>query len=106
MPLDPQLIELMIDTVTIEPKTGIDKFNNIQYGDAVTVQCQIERMNKRVLDRTGRELISTVGIILATPELSVGAEDRVTLPDGSQPAIMEVLAVKDEVGPYYLELRT
>lgn len=104
-PLDPELIELMLDEVTIEPKTGVDKFNNFSYGPAVIVDCQITRVNRRALDRAGRELISTVQVILADPTLAVTADDRLTLPDGSRPAIIEVLSAKDDEGDYYLELR-
>jgi hypothetical protein len=42
---------------------------------------------------------------LADPTLAVTTDDRLTLPDGTQPAIIEVLGAKDDVGDYYLELR-
>jgi hypothetical protein len=95
----------MLDAVTLEPKTGVDKFNNFIYGDPVAVRCQIVRVNKRALSRAGRELISTVQVILADPTLVVTTDDRLTLPDGTQPAIIEVLGAKDDVEDYYLELR-
>jgi hypothetical protein len=105
-PLEADLIALMLDEVVIEPQAGIDKFNNFTYGSPVTVACQIVRVNKRALTRSGRELISTVQIILADPTVTVTADARLTLPDGTHPAIIEVLGASDEVGPYYLELRT
>jgi hypothetical protein len=95
----------MLDEVTLEPKTGIDKFNNFTYGTPVTVHCQVTRVNRRVLDREGRELVSTVQVILADPTLAVTVDDRLTLADGTHPAIIEVLSAKDDVGDYYLELR-
>jgi hypothetical protein len=42
---------------------------------------------------------------LADPALAVSTDDRLTLPDGSKPAIIEVLSSKDDEGDYYLELR-
>lgn len=105
-PLDQALIDMMIDEITLEPCTSKDKFNDLTFGTPVTnIKCQIYRMNKRALDRAGREVTSTVQVILSTPELPVSADDRLTLPDGTHPPIIEVLAAKDEVGPYYLEIR-
>lgn len=113
-PLDQVLIDMMIDEITLEPCTGKDKFNNLTFGPSVKVQCQIVRANiasrtaaagQRALAREGRETMSTVQVILATPEMTVTDNDRITLPDGTQPAIIEVLAANDEVGPYYLEIR-
>lgn len=109
-PLEQDLIDLMLDEVTIAPKTGIDAYNNFTFGPAVTVQCQITRANRRALDRSGREVTSRVQVILATPELHVGVDDRLTLPGTGpitdrQPPIIEVLAASDQFGPYFLEVR-
>lgn len=104
-PLPPELVAMMLDEVTLEHATDTDKFNNFVFADPVTAKCQIVRVNRRALDRSGRELISTVQIILADPTLEVSADDKLTLPDGATPAIIEVLSTKDEVGPYYLEVR-
>lgn len=105
MPLDPNLVDLMVEEVVLEPATGLDKFNNFIYGDPVTVRCKIVRMNVRALERDGRELTSTVQVFLADPDMTVTANDRMTLPDGSRPAIVDVRSAYDESGPYYLEIR-
>lgn len=107
-PLEQDLIDLMLDEITLEPKTGVDKFNNFTYGPPMgeggVVKCQLVRMNRRVLSIEGREVISTVQCILADPTLSVSTNDRLTLPDGTRPAIIRVNEVKDDVGPYFLEV--
>ena len=106
MPLPTELTMHMVDEVILEPAGALNRFNNFTFGAPVTVKCYIIRENKRALDRTGRETISTVQVILATPELLVTDNDRLTLPDGSQPAIIGVLGAKDDLGqPYYLEIR-
>lgn len=106
-PLAEELVDLMNDTVVLEPVSGPpDKFNNFTFGPAVEVDCYLVRSNKRALNRSGRELISTVQAILADPDLTVTADDRLTLPDGSQPAIIEVHSASDEEGnAYWLEVR-
>lgn len=105
--LPDELSSLMTETVTLEPAIQPpDKFNKFAFGPAVDVNAYIVRANKRALDRSGRELISTVQAFLADPELAVSADDRLTLPDGSRPAIIQVLGAKDEEGSdYWLEIR-
>lgn len=106
MPLEQSLIDLMLDEVTLEPALGTTKFNDLVFDTPLTgVQCQIVKMNRRVLNKEGREVISTVQVILADPTIEIDTNARLTLPDGSQPAIIELLAASDDTGPYYLEIR-
>lgn len=107
MALPDELVTLMHDEVILEPVIGLpDRNNNFTYGAAVTVGCYLVRENKRALDRRGRELISTVQAFLADPDLVVTVDDRLTLPDGTKPAIIQVLSAKDEDGnDYWLEIR-
>lgn len=105
MPLETDLLDLMQETITLEPKLGVDRWNTIQYGPPVQVKCYITHYNRRVLDSAGRENVSTVQAILAQPELTVTTEDRFTLPDGSVRAIHEVVSGWDDTGPYHLEIR-
>jgi hypothetical protein len=105
-PLETELTDLMLDEVTIEHATGKDRYNNFFYEAPVTVRCQIVRQSRRVLDRGGRETISTAQLILANPLLVVSEDDRVTIPGiVGNPAILSIQAAKDDTGPYYLELR-
>lgn len=106
MSLPTSLVEMMNQEVVIKPSTGLDDYNNGTFGDPVTAKCYISRQNKRTLDRTGREVVSGVQVILAQPELTVNVDDQLTLPDGSQPPIIGIVAAPDENGdPYYLEIR-
>lgn len=106
MALDAQLVSMMHEEVILTPVTGKDRFNNFLYGTPVPVRCYIDRENKRALDIQGRETTSTVQVILADPSLEVTVDSKIVLPDGSAPAIIEVLGAKDEFGePYYLEVR-
>lgn len=105
MPLEQELIDLMLDTIVLERATTKDKFAKFNYEVAAHPRCQIVRMNKRALTEAGRETTSTLQCILADPTLDVTVNDRLTLSDGSTPAIIEIDAVKDDEGPYYLEIR-
>lgn len=112
MPLDPQLIAVMLDVLVLEAVTkdssGVpikDKFNKMTWAAPVSVRCQIVRMNRISRNRAGLEVTSTLQAILADPTVVVDESDRITLSDGSHPAIIEILSLKDDVGPYYLEIR-
>lgn len=105
MPLEFDLLELMTDEIILEPAVGPDKFNSYQYGPPRTVKCYIARQNRRVLNREGREVISTVQCFLAEPALVVTVNDKLTLPGGSVQPIHEVLGGRDDEGPYWLEVR-
>lgn len=104
-PIEQALLDLMLDEITIEQRTGVTSYNDFTFGTPITgVRCQIVRSNKRTLDSTGREVTSEVQIILGRPDIHVTLEDRITLPDGSQPAIINIQAAKDDVGDYYEEI--
>lgn len=106
MPLEPELIALMHHEVTLEAAGSLNKYGQIDsYGAPVTVKCYLKRMSVQAVDRRGAIVLSEVQAILADPTLVVNLDDRLTLPDGSQPNIIQILAADDDVGPYYLEVR-
>lgn len=112
MPLDPGLVALMSDTLVLEPvvkdSNGVavkDKFGKYTFGPPQPLLCYIARENKAVRNRAGTELTSTLQAFLAVPETVVSTDDRITLPDGSHPAILEVRGGKNEIGEdYWLEI--
>lgn len=103
-PLDQALIDLMLDEITLEHKTGVTDDNDFTYGQPQTLRCQVVRSAKRALDRAGREVTSRVQVILADPTVRVELDDRITLPNGDKPPIVQVNAASDETGPYYEEI--
>lgn len=103
--LEQELIDVMLDVIVLEPATGKNRFNDLTFGPPVAARCQMVRMNKRTVDIAGREVTSTLQAILADPTLVVSPDDHITLSDGSHPAIIAILAAKDDEGPYYLEIR-
>jgi hypothetical protein len=69
----------------------------------VVVRCRIAGRQRKITDYTGVERVSTAQVILApTPLVSV--RDRVTLPvrfSPTQPPILRVSSVTDELGPHH-----
>jgi hypothetical protein len=112
MPLEQELIDMMLDVLVLESvvkdSAGVpikDKFGKLTWTEPLPVRCQYARMNKISQTRDGVEVTSTFQAILADPTIVINDSDRVTLSDGSHPAIIQVLALKDDQGPYYLEIR-
>lgn len=103
-PLEADLIELMLDEVTLEPWMGSDGFADPVYGLGRTVQCRIQFSTRRIIAADGREVVSSVQITTATPNVRLTTKDRLTLPDGASPAILRVAEAKDDTGPYYQEI--
>ena len=112
MAVDPQLLALMKDTVLIAPYTGQNEHGEATYGADVAYQCRITTHIMRVVVRTSSTTVagafeqvalSSAKIIIGSAP-TVGARDRVTLPSGAQPRILEVFGHPDENGPYYTEV--
>jgi len=104
--IDYDLRLLMPDTVALElPVDARNVYGVITYGAAVDHQCRIEQTTSMVRDQDGRERVSGTQIFLAS-QIRIPPTTRVTLPDGSHPAIMSIESVQDENGAYFTKLNT
>lgn len=97
MAVEAALADLMTQTVHIAPYASVNTYAEKSYGADVEYQCRIVRKPKLVRDEQGREVVSNATIWLATAP-GIGTNDRVTLPDGSQPQILYVARFPDENG--------
>ncbi|MBW2561268.1 MAG: hypothetical protein JRE40_10505 [Deltaproteobacteria bacterium] len=97
MPLEQGFLEWFNQTVTIEPFTGVNVNGEPQYGAAVQYSAFVQRRTRLVRDRAGQEVVSTAQVYL-DGSVDVGIQDRITLPDGSQPVILSIEVLPDETG--------
>jgi hypothetical protein len=112
MPIDPALRALMIETVTIEPMIGQNGHGEEVFGPPVVYEqeCRVQYEKRTVTVQAtvagqgfGRTLIMGARVYIASaPE--VGLRDRLTLPDGTQPKILEAHRHSDESGPHHTEI--
>lgn len=98
-------LEMMIDTITLEPQTAIDGYSKPTYGQAVEKRARVEYRTRLVRTVEGVEAVSTATTILFDV-LAVDPTSRITLPDGSQPKILAVNNYKDTSGIYNVEIMT
>lgn len=104
MALDADLAALMVDSVGLELYQSRDLFGAATYGTLASFSCRIESTNQKVFTAAGNgevvERVASTRIYLAEAPV-VGVNDRITLPDGSQPRILAVEANGDERGAHH-----
>lgn len=108
MAFDLELLDLMAETITIEPVASRDDFNKPTYGAAVSYRCHISESSEQVVTVDGRQFVNAT-VIWAAPHAvsgfpSVSPDCRVTLPDGSQPPIRSFAIVHDEEGANHMKI--
>ena len=96
MTFDSALLELMEDTVTIEPFAGETSGRVKSFGSPVTYQALIDMDKERVISPNGKEIASSIKVLI--PErLNIDQRSRITLPTGftpNQPPIIAVRSIK------------
>jgi len=97
---DPELLDMMPDTVTYEPFSSFsDSAGDKSYGAAQTIRARIEQYAKLIRDRQGREVTSQTRIYLPPTDVAGAAftptvNDRFTLPSGYVPQQPQVIDVE------------
>ena len=117
MVLDPQFLDWMFSTITVENCTGLstDGYASRAYAAPFTWKARIEQIGKLVKSKEGREIQSDATIFGPPYDtngntISVGPNDRITLPAGylisgsSQPAIIDTSWHDDDTGRMYIQL--
>jgi hypothetical protein len=92
--MDAALLTLLNQHVTIEPVASLDGYGQQGFGTGVVVDCLIVQKNNVVRDAQGVEVVSSTQLWL-DGTVSVTAQDRLTLPDGSHPVILAVQSMPD-----------
>lgn len=84
MSFDSTLLELMTDTVTIEPFSSMSGSQAHSYGAPVSYQAQVLPCTERIINQAGREVTSTASVIIPG-RIAVDHRSRITLPAGFSP---------------------
>jgi len=113
MTLDPQFLDWMFNTVTVENVTSLstDGYGTRKFATGFSWQCRIEQKSQLVTSREGKE-VRCLAALYGPPydastgqtAIVIGDTARITLPAGvmvagsSQPAIMNVEEHRDDTG--------
>lgn len=76
-------------SVTFETPGAYDDYGNPSTGTSTAYNAILIQRSKLVQDRQGRQVVSSCQILL-NGAVSVNPESRITLPDGTQPRIINV----------------
>lgn len=94
--------DLMRQTAALYPFEGQNEYGEAQYGNPVSIPCRIEYRPRRVLGAAMTETVATMTLYL-DKEPRVGMRDKLVLPDGTVPIIVQIERHPDENGIEYYQ---
>lgn len=109
MPVDPDLLELYVDTVQIAPYQSTDFDNVDTFGANVPYRAKIDAKTEEVLRRSGDVAVSTHSVAL-DDVYSIDERDRITMPATprfriANPEIKAVWGWSDEMGDHHTTVK-
>lgn len=96
--MEPALLAMLVDDVVQTPYLGQDQYGKPVYGAAFTRPARIEFATTVVSNTQGQERTSTT-LLFLNGDLPITSRDKLTLPDGSAPAIQEIQAPRHPFRP-------
>lgn len=88
---------LLNQTVQLAPRVDATKGGRAVYGPAVTYRARVEYKSKMIRGKDGVDRASTARVFL-DGSAPVDRTDQITLPDGTQPEIIEVEGMPGRYG--------
>jgi hypothetical protein len=89
--MEPPLLAMLVDDIVQTPYVGHDAYGAPQYGPPFTRPARVEYSTTVVTNAQGQERTSTTLLIL-NGDVPITLRDKLTLPDGTAPAIQEIQA--------------
>ncbi len=99
---DPQFLEMMQDTVTVEAFLGQNANGEDTWATTTpkTSRAFIDKRPRMIRTLAGDERVASATVYLYKP-IMTSPQDRITLPDGKQPPILSLAESKDEKKSIY-----
>jgi hypothetical protein len=98
------LVALMNQVLTIESHSGVDNYGVPSYGAPADIVARLTQKQRLVEQIDGTRAVSR-SQAWCPPDVAITENDRVTLPDGTQPRLLSVSLLSDEEGnPSHYEL--
>lgn len=92
-------------SITVERWTGQDAYGVPTYAAPVTVMAQVAGVAQLVRSADGAERASNTTLIVPG-DTTIDAQDRLTLPDGTHPAIIAITTAPDQAGALVKQIYT
>lgn len=103
--LEPDFVQMLSDHLTWERCTGVDQYDERLFAVPVVIRCRIDNDLRNYLTTSDQQAVSST-VIHLDGAYGIGVRDRITLPNGDQPPILNVNLYSDDKGPLYEELST
>lgn len=94
--MHPALRAMLTETVTHAAYAGQDHYGKPQYGAPVVRPARIQYVVTTVVNPQGQERTSTTKIVM-DGDFAISVRDRLTLADGTSPAIQQVYSPTDPI---------
>jgi len=99
--------EFYNDEVIRQPYASQDGYGQPAHGGATTLLCRVVHKPQMIRLQGSGEARGTIREVVSTAQIYVQSvvgwdvRDLVTLPDGSQPKILQIILYPDEDGPHH-----
>lgn len=96
--------DMMPHQITLAAVSSRDQYGKPTYGTAATYSARVNYKQTRIVNRTnGQDAIAT-GIVWISGTPTITIDDRITLPDGSTPVILNWETLADEDGAHHTKV--
>ena len=96
--MDQELKTMLTETVTHQAYLGQDGYGKPQYSSGVTVPARVAYRTTTLVNAQGQERTSTT-VIYLDGDITLTLRDKITLADGSAPAIQNIYSPTDPTRP-------
>lgn len=104
MPLEPEFLELMTQTILRRPSASVDSYGARTYAAPIEHACHIDGATTEVIGADGNT-ITADGSLWMDYAPDARTSDTITLPGDLRPRkIITVKTVYDETGPHHTKL--
>ena len=103
MPMDPQFLDMMPDTIQIKHRTGQDKYGKDIYGTPTDVRARVVYRMRQTFNDAG-ELAQSRAQVYLFGDHDIDQDDKILLPDGEEHLLVSVQRYPDQDGMYYEQL--
>lgn len=105
MGLSNDFLLLASTTVQVAPlSTTVNDYGTPSYSAASTFDAVVEDVVRLVTAPDGREEVSRTTVYVLSSSAAVGVQDRITLPNGATPRILNVATLDDDEGQHHVEV--
>ena len=98
------IVQGFLCTVTYKPFASRDGYGKVTYGAGTNLKAFVSRKQRKITLTDGRDVVSELQLVLPESRV-ISTNDRIVMPDGSTPPILQVATTLDSAGqPYLVEV--